>query len=823
MAKPAGALGQVLRRLVRAPRFTVVAVLTLSAGVGANAAVFAILNGVLLKPLPYPRPDELVGVWHTAPGVNIADLSVAPSNYFIYREQSTAFQDVGVFQGDQVSITGAGQPEQVPGLDVTDGVLPLLGITPAAGRLFTREDDSPKGPATAILGHAFWLRKFGGSLSILGQTVQMDGEPRVVIGILPRDFHFLDAADPDVVLPLRFDRAKTRLGQFSYVGLARLRSGVTLAQANADVARMLPIVLRAFPAPEGFGLKLFEDARIGPNLRALKNDVVGDVGGALKILMGCIAIVLLVACANVANLWLARLEGRRRELAVRRALGARPARLIGDLMLECLFLGGVSGLAGLAIAAVAVRALVAFAPSGLPRVRELHLDWTTALFTMTIAVAASVMFGALPIVKYVRERQSSGIRHGGRSLSQTREQHRVRSALVVVQVALALILLIGSGLMIRTFLAMIRLSPGFADPASVQTFRVYIPASSMKEPDRVVRMHEAIRQRLSAIAGVSAAAVGSGVPLDGNQSNDPVFAQDRPYREGEIPKLRGFKFVLPGYFAALGTSLVAGRDLTWAEIDHHTPVAIISRDFAIEYWGRPELALGKRIRVSTKDDWREIIGVAADVYDDGMNREPVSMVYWPLIQERFESDTINVRRTVTFVVRTPRAGSEALLKEIRQAVWSVDSNLPLFSVQTLDDLYRRSMARTSFTLILLGVAGGMALLLGIVGLYGVIAYSVAQRTREIGIRMALGAQPALLTRMFLRDGLQLASIGVVIGVTGALLAVRLMSSLLFNVSAVDPATYALVSAGLVLTALIATYLPSRRAAAVDPAVALRTE
>jgi hypothetical protein len=242
------------------------------------------------------------------------------------------------------------------------------------------------------------------------------------------------------------------------------------------------------------------------------------------------------------------------------------------------------------------------------------------------------MFGALPIVKYVRERQSRGIRHGSRSLSQTREQTRVRSTLVVVQVALALILLIGSGLMIRTFLAMIRLSPGFADPASVQTVRVYIPASSMKEPDRVVRMHEAIRQRLSAIAGVSAAAVGSGVPLDGNQSNDPVSAQDRSYREGEIPKLRRFKFVLPGYLAALGTPLVAGRDLTWAEIDHHTPVAIISRDFAIEYWGRPELALGKRIRVSTKDDWREIIGVAADVYDDGMNREPVSIVYWPLIQ-----------------------------------------------------------------------------------------------------------------------------------------------------------------------------------------------
>jgi predicted permease len=800
-----------------------VAALTLAAGVGANAAVFGVLHGVLLKPLAYPHPEELISVWHNAPGVNLTDVNMAPSNYFVYREQSTAFQDVGMFQPDQVSITGSGEPDQVPAIDLTDGVLPMLGVTPAAGRLFTRDDDSPAGPATAMLGHAYWTQKYGGKPSVVGQTLQIDGEPRQVIGVLPRDFHFLDRPDPAVVLPLRLDRNKTRLGQFSYIGLARLKPGVTLEQANADVARMLPIVLRSFPAPEGFALKLFEEARFGPNVRPLKNDIVGDVGGPLKVLMGCMAIVLLVACANVANLWLVRLEGRRRELALRAALGAGRLRIVGELMLECLILGGASGLGGMAIAWAALRSLVAFAPTGLPRLREIQFEWTTALFTLGLAMVASVLFGALPILKYVAARPAGSMREGGRSLSQTREQHRVRGGLVVAQVALALIVLIGSGLMIRTFLAMTHVDPGFADPARVQLFRVYIPPSSVPEPDRVVRTFEAIRQRLQAVPGVTSVAVATSVPMDGNQSNDPVFAQDRGYREGELPKLRRFKFVMPGYFATVGTALIAGRDVTSREIEHHTPVAIISRNFAVEYWNRPEQAIGKRIRVGTKDDWREIVGVAADVHDDGVSQDATSIVYWPIIQERFESDPITVRRTVTFVLRTPRAGTDALFTDIRQAVWGVDPNLPLFSTTTLDELYRRSMARTSFTLILLGVAGAMALFLGIVGLYGVIAYSVSQRTREIGIRMALGAQPGLLIRMFLRDGLTLAVLGVVLGVVAALAAVRLMSSLLFHVSATDPMTYVVVSAALVITSLVATYVPSRRAAAVHPAIALRTE
>jgi predicted permease len=823
VAKPTGAVRQVLRRLLRAPRFTIVALLTLTAGIGANAAVFAVLHGVLLKPLPYPHPEELIGVWHNAPGVNIPNLEMSPSNYFVYREQSKTFQDIGVYQTDAAAVTGGGQAEQVDSLRVTDGVLPLLGVTPAAGRLFTPADDAPGGPPIALLSHAYALQKFGSAAAAVGRQLQIDNQSREIIGVLPRGFHFLDRADAAVVFPMRFNRTTTHLGQFGYQGVARLKPGVTVGQANEDVARMLPIVLRSFPAPDGISLRMFEGARMGPNVRPLKNDAVGDVGGVLTVLMGCIAIVLVIACANVANLWLVRLEGRRRELALRAALGAGRTRIAGELLLECLLLGATSGVAALAVAAASIRALVALAPAGIPRLREINIDATTALFTVGLALGASVLFGALPILKYAGARPNTGMRDAGRSLSQSREQHRMRGALVVAQVALALVLLVGSGLMIRTFHALTQVNPGFTDPARVQTVRFYIREPLAKDPDAVIRTEEAIRERLRAIPGVSAVAVSTGVPMDGESSNDPVFAQDRAYREGELAKLRRFRFVLPGYFSALGTPLIAGRDFTPAEMQQHTPIAIISRGFATEYWGRPDLALGKRIRVGATDDWREIVGVAGDTYDDGVSKEPVSMAYWPMIRAKFEGDALNAQRSATYALRTTRAGTDALMNEVRQAAWSIDSNMPLFWVHTLDDYYQRSMARTSFTLLLLGVAGSMALLLGVLGLYGVIAYSVSQRTREIGIRMALGAQPALLTNMFVRDGLRLAMLGVICGLGAAVLAVRLMSKLLFHVAATDPMTYVLVSVGLVMTALIATYVPSRRAASVDPAVALRAE
>jgi predicted permease len=803
--------------------FTAVTIITLAAGVGGNTVVFSVLEGVLLKPLPYSKPHELIGVWLTAPGIQLKEFDLSPSDYFIFREQNRALQDIGLYAGDSVSVTGIAEPEQVRALRVTDGTLPLLGIAPLLGRSFTKQDDSPGTPETVMLTYGYWRRKFGGDSSIIGRSIIVDGNSRQIVGVLPQRFHFLDWEDPALITPFQFDRNKIHLGNFSYEGLARLKPGVTIEQVNADVARMLPIVMTSFPSPPGFSLKLFEDAHIGPNVRPLKRDVVGDVGSVLWILMGSIGMVLLIACANVANLLLVRVEGRRQELAVRGALGASRGRIAADLLLESVILGLLGSTVGLGLAYAALRILAAIAPAGLPRIREIGIDGHVLLFTLLISLLASILFGSVSIFKYAGVRLSTGIREGGRALSQSKEQHRARSVLVVVQVALALVLLICSGLMIRTFRALTNVNPGFSGPASLQTFRISIPHTMVKEDEQVVRTQEEILNRLSAIPGVRSVGIISMLPMTNGGWHDPVFIENHAYAEGELPPLRTFRFVSPEYLETVGTPLVAGRKITWNDTYKKIPVAMVSENLAREYWHDPSAALGKRIRVSSKDDWREIIGVVGDVYDEGVSKPATTTAYWPLMMDHFESDDSMSMREVAFAIGSSRTGSQSFLNEVRQAVWSLNPNLPLADVHALDFFYKRSMARTSFTLIMLGVAGCMALLLGVVGIYGVIAYSVSQRTREIGIRMALGAQHQTLTSMFVRHGLTLTGIGVTCGLVVAIIVMRLTSSLLFKVSPVDPVAYLGASLGLVATAFLASYLPSRRASAVDPVEALRAE
>jgi predicted permease len=816
-------LKQVLRRLRSTPLFTAITLVTLAAGVGANTVVFSVLEGVLLKPLPYPKPDELIGVWHAAPGFQIADLNMSPSNYFIYREQNHTMQDVGIYQDDSVSVTGLAEPEQVHALHVTDGTLPLLGIPPMLGRVFTKQDDSPGAPKTAVITYGYWQRKFGGDPNAIGRSILVDGESRQVIGVLPQRFHFLDEEDPAIIMPFQLDRGKVHLGNFSYEGLARLKTGVTIDQVDADVARMLPIVINSFPVPEGFSLKLFQEAHIMPNVRSLKRDVTGDIGSVLWVIMGSIGMVLLIACANVANLLLVRVEGRRQELAVRAALGASRGRIAGELLLESVLLGLFGSVIGLGIAYTALRVLAALAPAGLPRIREIGIDGPVLLFTLLIALLASVLFGSIPIFKYAGVRLSTGIREGGRALSQSREQHRARSALVVVQVSLALVLLICSGLMIRTFRALTHVNPGFTSPATLQTFRISIPESRTKEDEKVARLEEEIQHRIAAIPGVDSVGIISKIPLTGQGWTDPVIAQDKNYTEGQLPPLRRFKFVSPELLATQGTPLVAGRQFTWDDVYKKLPVAIVSENMARETWNDPSTALGKRIRVATTDDWREVVGVVGNVHEDSLSKPANTTVYWPLMMDNFEGNKTFVYRDVAYVIRSSRAGSESLMKEVRQTVWSLDPSLPLFTVHTMDYFYTHSLARTSFTLIMLGVAGSMALLLGVVGIYGVIAYSVSQRTREIGIRMALGAQHKVVTGMFVRHGLSLTGIGVVCGLIVAFIVMRLMSALLFNVNPIDPIAYVAACLGMGTTAFLASYLPSRRASAVDPVEALRAE
>jgi predicted permease len=825
MAISTDQLKQVLRRLGRAPLFTTVTLLTLAVGVGANTVIFSVVEGVLLKPLPYPQPEQLIGVWHTAPGIGLKELNMAPSIYFIDREQSTTLQDIGAYSGDSLNVTGAGQPEHVRGLDVTDGALPILGVAPALGRLFTRKDDSAGAPQTVLLSYGYWQKKFGGASSVIGRSITVDGKPREIIGVLPRGFHFLDQQDAALILPYQWDRSKTKLGNFSEQAIARLKPGVTMEQASTDMARLLPIVLRSFPAPEGFSASLFEKARISPNLRPLKQDVVGDVGKVLWVLMGSIVLVLLVACANVANLLLVRVEGRRQELAVRSALGAGWGRIAAELFFESMVLGIAGSLIGLAFAYGALRLLVAMAPTGLPRIHEIGIDLPVLLFTLALALITSLLIGSIPVIKYAGASVNSSLREGGRALSQSRERHRARKALVIVQVALALVLLICSGLMIRTFRALMHVSPGFDDPDSVQTFHFYIPETQIPDTqrDRVVRMDQAILDKLAAIPGVSSVSFSNSVPLDGYNTNDVLYAQDHVLGEGELPPVRRFKYISPGSFATLGTRLVAGRDLDWTDIYQKRPVAIISENFAREYWRNANGALGKRIRVASNDDWREIVGVAQDVHDNGVDQAAPTTAYWPVMQDRFEGQKEMLQRGIAFAIRSPRAGSQVFINEIQQKVWSVNPDVPLADVATLGELYTKSMARTAFTLVMLCVAGAMALLLGIVGIYGVISYSVSQRTREIGIRMALGAQRQALTALFVRQGLWLTGIGAACGLIVALVTMRLMSAILFNVSPVDPITYVTITACVVATAWLACYLPSRRAATVDPADALRSE
>jgi predicted permease len=815
-------LKHVLRRLAQFRVFTTVAVLTLAIGIGANSAIFAVVYGILLKPLAYAHPDGLVAVDHTAPGVNIQSAGSAPFLYFTYREQSKSFENIGMWQANTGSVTGVAEPEEIRVTDVTDGVLPILGVAPVLGRLFTRGDDAAGAPETMILMHGYWKFRFGGDPSAIGRHVMLNGRPREVIGVLPEGFRFMDR-DVAAFVPMQLDRSKTFLGNFSYHSVARLAPGVALDRASADIARLISVAINSFPSFPGFTAKTFEDVHLAPVLRPLKQDLVGDIGRVLWILMGTIGMVLLIACANVANLLLVRTDGRQQELAIRAALGAGWGRIARELMVESLALGALGGVAGLGLAYGGLRVLKAIAPANLPRTGEITIDAPVLLFTLAISIVAGALFGIFPVSKYAGPQLNSALRAGGRTLSGSKERHRARNTLVVAQVALALVLLICSGLMIRTFQALKHVPPGFTRPEEVLTLRLTIPTASIKDPVDVARMELAIADGIAAIPGVSSVGITSTLPMDGLGRTDPIFAEDKTYREGQLPPLRRWRYISPGLLKTMGSTLVAGRDFGWADLFDTRHVALVSENLARENWGTASAALGKRIREGLTGPWREIVGVVGDERADGVDKPAPTMVFWPLLMDEFSGDKVSVRRSPAFVIRSGRTGSAGFVDQVGRAVWAVNPNLPLASVRTMQEIADKSMARTSFTLLMLSIAGGMALLLGVAGIYGVISYAVSQRTREIGIRMALGAQPEEVTRMFVSQGARLAGIGVAVGLAGAVGLTRLMASLLFDTSPVDPLTYVGVAFGLVCAAMLASYIPALRAATVDPVNALRAE
>jgi len=819
----------VLRRLRKTPGFTAAVLVTLALGIGANTAIFGVIDSILIRPLAYPQADALVSVSHTAAGLPglPGDLGCSPSMYFTYREENQTFEHFGVWTSGGASLTGLAEPELPRTLFVTFGVLDAIGVKPLLGRLFSEADDAPGSPETVMLTYGYWQRRFGGDKSILGRVLTIDSKPRTVIGVMPKRFGFRH--DPELILPRRLERAGLSLGPFDSQGIARLRPGVSLTQANADVARMLGIWGSAWPLPPGMDSAPFRNARLGPRVQPLKQEIVGDIGAALWIVMGTLGLVLLIACANVANLLLVRAEGRQQELAIRAALGAGWGRIVQEMLLESMTLGVLGGAFGLGLASAGLRLLSANGPDTLPRLAEIGIDPLVLAFALAVSLFSGALFGVIPALKYggPHVAVATALRGVGRTFSYGRQRLRARNVLVVVQVALALVLLISSGLMIRTFQQLRRVQPGFSHPEEIQILHSIIPETVAKDPERVMRMQNEIMDKLAAIRGVTSVGFGTAAPLESFLGGgNTVYPEDKRFTESQVSVMRQIRKVAPGFFKTMGTRIVAGREFTWTDLYEKRRVAIISENLAREWWGDPHAALGKRIReAGPADPWREIVGVVENVYDNGVQVRPPAFAYWPALMDRYiwSGENEFAVGAGMFAIRSDRTGTEGLLSEARQAIWSVNGRQPVFLVTTLKALYDQSMARTSFTLVMLAIAGGMALVLGIVGIYGVIAYTVSQRTREIGIRTALGAQPMGLLAMFVRHGLLLAGVGAAIGLAAAAALTRLMSSLLFGVTALDPVTYAAVSALLVFAAVLASFLPARRAMAIDPVQALQAE
>jgi predicted permease len=820
--------GLITRRLFRNPLFTIIAVATLAIGIGANSAIFSLVNGILLKPLPFEDPDQLVGVWHTAPGIGFDEVNQSPALHYTYLDEGRVFESIGMWDNGSVSVVGLDQPEEVEAMWVTYTTFEALRLQPTLGRRFSEEDDSPGSPLTIILGHDYWQTRFGGDLDVVGQTLRVDGETREIIGVMPAEPRFL-RFDPAMYLPFRFDRANLFMGNFSYQALARLNPGVTVEAADADVNRMVPLVFEKFPG--GLPQDMLESAQFGSYIRPLKQDVVGTVGEVLWVLLGTVGIILLIACANVANLFLVRAEGREREMAVRTAMGASQKTVGWEFMKESLVLGILGGAAGLALAFGGLELLGSMVGANLPRMEEIGLNAPVLLFTLGISVFAALLFGLFPALRFANGKLVSALKEGGRGGGAGKEKHRARNALVVTQMALALVLLIASGLMIRSFLALQDVDPGFRDPDQVLTVRLYIPSTEVEDPTEMTRTHQAIADRLAALPGVTSVGLSSSITMDGWDSNDGIWVEEFPIPEDQVPPIRRFKWVGDNYHQTMQIPLLAGRFLDWRDSYELNRVVMVTENFAREYWDQPSDALGKRVATMGPGEaqWREIVGVVANVRDDGLDQDPPPVVYWPMLTPSPWTDLpgeqaeLQYRRTMRYAIRSDRVGTAGFLPEVRDAIWSVNPNLPLADVQTVREFMVQSMARTSFTLVMLIIAASVALVLGAIGIYGVISYIVSQRTRELGVRMALGAESGDVRGMVLKQGLILSVVGVVVGLSAALGLTRLMEALLFGVDPVDPLTFGSVSVALTAVALAASYFPARKASKVDPVVAIRFE
>jgi putative ABC transport system permease protein len=814
------------RSLRRTPVFTSAAALTLVIGIGASVAIFAVLNGVLLKPLPYGDPDRLVGMWFDMPGVGLNKTNQSSGTYYTFKRLVTSIENAGVSQEGAVNFAepgGANEPQRITSAWISASLIPTLQVSPLLGRIFTESEDVPNGPNLVIISEGVWRNRFGADPRVIGRSVDINGLSREIIGVMPERFRF-PSAGVQVWLPLQLAPNAEFTGGFNYDGVARLKRGVSLAAAQREFVTVLPRILDLFPnmAP-GFSTKrLLDQAKPRPFLVPLRQDVTGSISKTLWMVAAAAGLVLLVACANVANLVLVRADGRQRELAVREALGAGRARVMGHFFSESAILAGIAGAIGLGVAWVVVRTLVAAGPVEIPRLGEVHVDAMTVSFAVAITAFVALLCAIIPAVRANRVPLANALREGGRSGTAGRAQHRLRGSIVAMQMALALVALAGSGLLLRSFQQLNRVEPGF-DAENVATLWTSLPRARYESDTSIVQFYSRLSSRLSELPGVVTVGLSSRLPLVARGMNqNPMFIENDPMQSDRVLPLEIFTTADAGYFRALGIPLLVGRIFEPIGVQREGE-AIISQRTAEEMFKDPtgRSALGKRFRNFPTAPWFTIIGVVGDARDTSLASPPSRTVYFPQIEGR-DSIAEGAQRTMAVVLKT-RGEPTSITKAVQGVVREIDPTLPTFDVRPMTVVMRASMAQLSFTSMIIGAAAVVTLLLGAIGLYGVMAYLVTLRTRELGVRIALGAQPRSVAAMMTRQALVLAAIGIAGGLVVFAVIARFLRSFLFGVSPNDPITLVAASTLLIGIAALAGWIPARRASRVDPANTLRSD
>jgi putative ABC transport system permease protein len=799
------------RMLWKSRGFTFVAVLALALGIGANTAIFSVVNTVLLRPLPFVQPEQLVALWGEAKGEGAEQRNVASyPDFKDLRDQTQSLAYAAAYGRNGATLTDDNEPELISGAVASADLFPLLGVQPALGRVFTREEDQPDGARVIVLGHGLWQRRFGSDPKIIGKQLQVSGRSTTVVGVMPAGFKFpTDAERFDYWMPLASDPgAVSRLndrGSHFLRMVARLKPGVTLEGAQAELATVAGRLEQQYPATNlGLGVRVV----------SLHEDLVGRVRPALLVLLGAVGFVLLIACANVANLLLARAATRAREMAIRTALGASRWRVLRQLLTESILLSLVGGAFGLLLALWGIDLLVGVSPSDLPRAKEISLDASVFGFTMLVSLLTGILFGLAPALQALKTNLNDSLKEGSRGSTEGLRSNRVRSLLIISEVALSLVLLVGAGLLIKSFLRLQEVDPGFQSE-NVLTVNLALPRIKYSESERQKNFFREALARIKTLPGVQTVGAVNILPLSGNDRRDSytIAGQPKPI-PGQEP-VAGARVISPDYFSALGIPLRRGRAFTERDVETAPLVLIVNESFARRNFSGAE-ALGQRIVIDDDENKeREIVGIVGDVRHDGPEAPAEQEYYLPYLQ--------TPDRMMTFVARTSLNDPAALGVALRESLKAMDKDLYVPAVRTMDELRAGSVAQRRFSTLLLGVFAGVALLLAVVGIYGVMAYSVTRRTHEIGLRIALGAQAADVLKLVVGQGMFLALLGVIVGLSASFALTRVMANLLYEVSATDPVIFAGIALLLTAIAFIACYLPARRATKVDPMIALRYE